>query len=78
MSLQVHIHLDGQLMESLTDAGPDAPVQEAPPTWVDDEPAGKGEGWFARFWSTWPSLSEDAGDKKIPITERLRLPPDLC
>ncbi|XP_056884438.1 uncharacterized protein lratb.1 isoform X3 [Takifugu flavidus] len=37
--LKVHIHLDGQLMESLTDAGPDAPVQEAPPTWVDDEPA---------------------------------------
>lgn len=44
MSLQVHIHLDGKLMESLTDTGPDAPVQEAPPTWVDDEPAGKREG----------------------------------
>lgn len=31
-------------MESLTDVGRDAPVPEAPPTWVDDEPAGKYEG----------------------------------
>lgn len=41
MSMQVDIHLDGKLVESLTEAGPDVPVQEATPTWVDDEPAGK-------------------------------------
>lgn len=41
MSLQLDIHLDGEVVESLTEAGPDTPVSEAPPTWVDDEPAGK-------------------------------------
>lgn len=41
MSLQLDIHLDGEVVESLTETGPDTPVHEAPPTWVDDEPAGK-------------------------------------
>ncbi|CAF91060.1 unnamed protein product [Tetraodon nigroviridis] len=37
--VKLDIHLDGQVVESLTEAGPDAPVPEAPPSWVDDEPA---------------------------------------
>lgn len=41
MSLQLDIHLDGEVVECLTEAGSDTPVHEAPPTWVDDEPAGK-------------------------------------
>lgn len=49
MSLQVDIHLDGKLVESLTEAGPDAPVWEAPSTWVDDELAGKWVNSNVRF-----------------------------
>lgn len=42
MSPQVDIHVDGELVESLTEVGPDAPEQEAPPILEDDEPdAGK-------------------------------------
>lgn len=41
LSLQLDIHLDGKVVESLTEVGPDTPGHEAPPTWVDDEPAGK-------------------------------------
>lgn len=36
--LKVDIHVDGGLVESLTEVGPDAPGQEAPPILEDDEP----------------------------------------
>lgn len=39
---QVDVHVDGALVESLTEAEPDAPFLEAPPTVEDDAPdAGK-------------------------------------
>lgn len=38
VSHQVDIHMDGALVESLTEAGPNAPVLEAPPAGEDDAP----------------------------------------
>lgn len=38
ISLQVDVHVGGELVESLSEAGPDTPEQEAPPTSAEDEP----------------------------------------
>ena len=35
-SLQVDIHMDGELVESFSETGPDASEQEAPPTSAED------------------------------------------
>lgn len=41
-SLQVDVHVGGELVESLAEAGPDTPEHEAPPTSAEDVPdAGK-------------------------------------
>lgn len=37
-SLQVDIHIAGELVESFSEAGPDTPEQEAPPTSAEDVP----------------------------------------
>ncbi|GLD71927.1 uncharacterized protein AKAME5_002325100 [Lates japonicus] len=36
--LKVDVHVNGELVESLSEAGPDTPEQEAPPTSAEDEP----------------------------------------
>ncbi|XP_018518835.2 uncharacterized protein LOC108874780 [Lates calcarifer] len=36
--LKVDVHVGGELVESLSEAGPDTPEQEAPPTSAEDEP----------------------------------------
>ncbi|XP_061815058.1 uncharacterized protein lratb.1 [Nerophis lumbriciformis] len=36
--VKVDIHMDGQLMESLLETGPEAGELEAPPTWTEDTP----------------------------------------
>ncbi|XP_077401505.1 uncharacterized protein LOC144035593 [Vanacampus margaritifer] len=36
--LQLDIHVDGQWVESLSEAGHDMPEQEAPPTWAEEAP----------------------------------------
>ncbi|XP_029283341.1 uncharacterized protein LOC115005596 isoform X2 [Cottoperca gobio] len=36
--LKVHVHVGGELLESFSEAGPDTPEQEAPPTCTQDQP----------------------------------------
>ena len=38
MSLQVDIHVAGELVESFSEVGPDTPEEEAPPTSAEDVP----------------------------------------